>query len=189
MEKPAGRVRLLKGRVGSVCWAAAECHRHSRATKATQIFILADSGRIVRVCAETRPFVSYYELSILFINRLRNVQHRVPCHLCIQIPGTLSMFPNGMMRPLHYQQPWSQRCMVAVTPLLVQPLPRLSHFTPSRAPRSQLICRAAGMSSATYNEQMKAAMGWEKADPFEYHYERYAVLGTKCTRDQYPLML
>ena len=33
------------------------------------------------------------------------------------------------------------------------------------------------MSSATYNEQMKAAMGWDKADPFEYHYERHADLG------------
>ena len=84
---------------------------------------------------------------------------------------------HSMICLLHCQQPCSQRCRAAVTPMHVQPLPSLSHFTPSRAPRSLLMCRAAEMSSATYNEQMKAAMGWEKADPFEYHYERHAVLG------------
>ena len=48
MEKPAGRVKLLKGRVGSVCWAAAGYHRHNRATNATQIFMLAQSSRFVQ---------------------------------------------------------------------------------------------------------------------------------------------
>ena len=63
MEKPAGKVKLLKGRVGSVCWAAAGYHRHNRATNATQIFIVTESSKVVQ---HHGPFLSYITSSLFY---------------------------------------------------------------------------------------------------------------------------